>query len=83
MEKKSLDSDLQNLPACAVEFIKLVIRKMRYRRKVRRDVQAELAAHFEDEIKDCATDKEKEQKAQQLIAGFGDVKLLAVLLRRA
>jgi len=83
MEKKSSDTNLQNLPACAVEFIKLVIKKMRYRREVRLDVQAELAAHFEDELKDLATDDEKGQKAQQLIAGFGDVKLLAVLLRRA
>jgi len=56
---------------------------MRYRRKVRRDVQAELAAHFEDELKDCENDEDKEQKAKQLITEFGDVKLLAVLLRRA
>jgi len=75
--------DIEHLPACAAEFIKLVIKKMWYRRKVRQDVQAELAAHFEDELKDCASDKEKEQKAQQLITEFGDVKLLAVLLRRA
>ena len=44
---------------------------------------AELAAHFEDELKGCATDKEREQKARQLISEFGDAKLLAVLLRRA
>jgi hypothetical protein len=75
--------DLQSLPACAAEFIRLVIKRMRYRKKVRRDVQAELAAHFEDELKDCTTDKQKEQKAQKLIADFGDVKLLGVLLRRA
>jgi len=56
---------------------------MRYRRKVRRDVQAEFAAHFEDELKDCKTDENREQKAKQLITEFGDVKLLAVLLRRA
>ena len=83
MKQKQKDKLAENLPGCAVEFIRLVINKMRYRREVRQDVQAELAAHFEDEIKDCATDQEKEQKAQQLIAGFGDVKLLAVLLRRA
>jgi hypothetical protein len=71
------------LPVCATEYIKQVLKKMRYRRKVRQDVQAELAAHFEDELKDYATDEEKEQKAQQLIAEFGDVKLLAILLRRA
>jgi len=71
------------LPACAEEYIQLIVKKMRYRRKVRQDVQEELTAHFEDELKDCATDEDKEQKAKQLIAGFGDVKLLAVLLRRA
>jgi hypothetical protein len=75
--------DLQSLPACAAEFIKLVIKKMRYRKKVRRDVQAELAAHFEDELKDCKTDEDREQKAQHLIVEFGDVKLLGILLRRA
>jgi hypothetical protein len=44
---------------------------------------AELAAHFEDGLKDCKTDQEKEQRAKELIADFGDVKLLGVLLRRA
>jgi len=83
MVKKESDKLLSSLPSCAAEFIKLVIRKMRYRRKVRQDVQAELAAHFEDELKGCVTNEEKEQKAQQLIAEFGDVKLLAVLMRRA
>jgi hypothetical protein len=83
MSKGHKKTDLQNLPACAAEFIRQVLRKMRYRRKVTQDVQAELAAHFEDELKDYATDEEKEQKAQQLITNFGDVKLLAVLLRRA
>ncbi len=76
-------SQLNKLPACAKEYISQVLEKMRYRRKVTQDVQAELAAHFEDELRDYATDEEKEQKAQQLIAEFGDVKLLAVLLRRA
>jgi hypothetical protein len=71
------------LPACAEEYIKRVLKKMRYRRKVRRDVQQELTAHFEDELKDCKSEQDRQQKAQQLIAEFGDVKLLAVLLRRA
>lgn len=71
------------LPVPASEFIQLVIRKMRYHREVREDVRAELTAHFEDELKDCKGDSEREQKARQLIADFGDAKLLAVLLRRA
>ncbi|HUU16749.1 MAG TPA: hypothetical protein VMW72_06335 [Sedimentisphaerales bacterium] len=75
--------NLEHLPAGIVEFIRRVLKKMGYRRKVRQDVQAELTAHFEDEFKDCKTDEEKEQKAQQLITDFGDLKLLAILLRRA
>ncbi len=71
------------LPTSVAEYIKLIVKKMRYRRKVRRDVQEELTAHFEDELKDCKTDEDKQQKAGQLIAEFGDVKLLAVLMRRA
>ena len=78
-----IESKLTNLPACAVEFIRLVIKKMRYRRKVRADVMAELTAHFEDELKDCRNDEEREEKAQRLIEGFGDAKLLGVLMRRA
>ncbi len=84
MEKrKETESQFNRLPARATDFIKLIVNKMRYRRKVQQDVQAELVAHFEDELKDCAGDQEKEQKAQKLITEFGDVKLLAVLLRRA
>jgi len=83
MEKGHKKTDIRNLPDSAAKFINLVIKKMRYRKKVRRDVQAELEAHFEDELKDCKTDEQREQKARQLIAQFGDVKLLAILLRRA
>jgi hypothetical protein len=82
-EQKDTKTGFSELPACATEFIDSVIKKMRYRKKVRRDVQAELTAHFEDELKDCKTNEQREQKARQLIAGFGDVKLLAILLRRA
>jgi len=83
MAKKLSDNQLQNLPKCAAEFIKLVIKKMRYRKSVRREVTAELAGHFEDELKECANDEEKQQKAEKLIAEFGDAKLLGILLRRA
>ncbi len=73
----------QNLPACVVDFIQQLLKKMRYRRTIRQDVQAELTAHFEDELKDCMTDEQRQEEAQQLITDFGDVKLLGVLLRRA
>ena len=75
--------DRKSLPASAVSYIRRLLKKMRYRRKVRDDVEAELKAHFEDELKDCKSSQEKEQKAQQLITDFGDIKLLAILLRRA
>ncbi|MEN6425203.1 MAG: hypothetical protein ABFE13_07560 [Phycisphaerales bacterium] len=71
------------LPACATEFIGRVTKKIRYRRKVRQDVQAELTAHFEDELRDCADAQERERRAKKLIEEFGDAKLLAVLCRRA
>jgi len=83
MAKKLQKADLQSLPVCVSEFIKQVIKKMRYRKKVQADVAAELIAHFQDELKECSTDGQKEQKAQLLIDGFGDIKMLAVLLRRA
>ncbi len=83
METQEKQSYLRRLPDSAAAFINRIIKKMRYRKKVRSEVMAELAAHFEDELKDCTTDEQKQQKTQQLITGFGDVKLLAVLLRRA
>ena len=51
--------------------------------KARRDVQAELTAHFEDAVRDCATAEEKESRARELIEGFGDARLLASLCHRA
>ena len=83
MAKEQENRKLQNLPACVGEFIRRVVEKMRYRKKVRQDVQDELTVHFEDELKAYKTDEDRRAKAQQLITDFGDVKLLAVLLRRA
>jgi len=82
-KQNETEGKLSQLPVSAADFIKIVIKKMRYRKKVRREVLAELAAHFEDELSECKTVDEKEQKAQQLINEFGDAKLLGVLLRRA
>jgi gas vesicle protein len=74
---------LVSLPENAGNLIKSIIGQMRYRKKVQDDVMAELAGHFEDELRDCKTNEEREQKARRLIEDFGDAKLLAVLLRRA
>ncbi len=83
MRKKQKDKSFNDLPPCVAEYINLVIKLMRYRRKVRDEVKTELAAHFEDALKDCKDDDEKEKKAQKLITEFGDAKMLAVLTRRA
>ena len=77
------DKTFENLPNSAVEYINLVIKNMRYRKKARDEVREELFDHFEVYLKDCTANEEKEQKAQQLISEFGDPKLLAVLMRRA
>jgi hypothetical protein len=83
MKKKLPQIDLNNLPSSAAEYIKKVIRKMRYRRRVQADVMSELESDFESELKECTDDQQKEQKAQELLDQFGDVKMLAALLRLA
>lgn len=83
MEKQDNHYTPQSLPPCAAEYIAQVVRRVRYRKKVRRDIAAELTAHFEDELRGCASDEERETKARQVIEGFGDPKLLGILCRRA
>jgi hypothetical protein len=83
MESKPDESRGTDLPPCVSEFIRRVVRRMWYRRRARRDVQAELTTHFEDAVRECATPEEKERRVRELIEGFGDVKLLAALCHRA
>jgi hypothetical protein len=74
---------LPELPSCASEYITSVVCRVRYRKRVRRDIAAELTAHFEDELRNCTTAEERDARARQVIEGFGDPKLLAILCRRA
>ena len=83
MATKNKKEQTQGIPECAADFIKQIVKKMRYRRKICREVQAELTAHFEDELKDCKSEQERKEKAGTVIAEFGDVKMLAILMRRA
>ncbi len=71
----------EKLPDVVSEYIESVIKKMRYKKKVRAEVRAELAGHFADALKECV-DENKEQTAKELIEGFGDARMLAVLIRR-
>ena len=82
MEDKSDENRGTDLPPCTTEFIRQVVREMGYHRRARQEVEAELTAHFEDELRSCTEAQEKEQKARRLIEEFGDAKLLAVLCRR-
>lgn len=76
------DNCSENLPQVAAEYIESVIKKMRYRKKVRNEVRAELTGHFEDALKDCTSEQDKLQKVREMITEFGDFKLLAILIRR-
>lgn len=77
------DPSPQHLPACVIEYISHVIRRMRYSRSARREVKQELLDHFTDALADCPDPQERQRLAETLIADFGDAKLLATLLRRA
>jgi len=72
-----------NLPPSAAEYIRLVTKKVGYKRKVRNEIRDELIAHFEDALAPFADPTEKDQKAKALITEFGDPKLVATLARRA
>jgi hypothetical protein len=80
MEKQKCD--FNQLPSIAAQYIDRVIRKMGYRRKIRREVRQELADHFIDALRDCRDENDRQQLAQNLIESFGDAKLLAKLIRR-
>jgi len=83
MDRSNRDRPADLLPDCAAAFIDLVTEKIRYRKKVRQEVRGELVAHFEDELRDNASEQDREQKARRLVAEFGDPKVLAALVRRA
>ncbi len=75
------DAPSGNLPACVTEYVRLVIRKMGYSRDARREVRQELIDHFTDALADCPAE-DRQKRAEQLIAEFGDAKMLATLIRR-
>ena len=76
-------NESEDLPGIVGDYIDSVIRKMRYRRKVRRQVRGELTAHFCDALANCETTEKQEQRAKELIPEFGDTRLLAKLIRRS
>ena len=75
-------NNTENLPIVAETFIDVVIKKMRYKKKVRNEVRQELVAHFADALRSCQTDEEKTSVAKEMITDFGDPKILAILITR-
>jgi hypothetical protein len=77
------DPQETRLPDCAIAFIDQLIKRIRYRNKVRQEVRQELVGHFEDELGQCPDEQARQEKARQLIQEFGDPKIVASLIRRA
>ena len=70
------------LPKIALDFIDAVVKKVRYRKKIRQEVRQELTDHFYMALKDCTTDAAKLEAAEEVISEFGDPKMLGSLIRR-
>ena len=71
-----------DLPVCVVQYVDAVVGKMRGRRRVRREVQRELTDHFVDALRECSSDADRHSRAEHVIEGFGDPRVLARLIRR-
>jgi len=72
----------EKLPEVVTEYINAVVKQIKYRKSVRAEVRQELEAHFADALHGCESEDERQKRARALIAGFGEVKLLAKLIRR-
>ena len=75
-------TEFNDLPENVQDFIKSVVKKVRYRKKVRTDVFEELVTHFVDELADIADAEQRQQVAEEIIAGFGEPEVLAKLIKR-
>ena len=75
------DTRYEHLPRIAADYIRATVKKVRYSRRVRREVAQELIDHFTDSLHGCDGD-EKDRRASELVEQFGDPKTLARLIRR-
>jgi hypothetical protein len=80
---RKLEQEFAELPGCVIDYVRRVVKMIGYRRKVRRDVEAELLGHFADALRHCPSPQDASARAEQLVAEFGDAQLLARLCRRA
>jgi len=77
-----MEPEKSSLPQIVLDYVESVTRKVKHSPKVRHDVRAELLAHFEDALRGVQDRANRQKKAEELIREFGEVKLLAVLIRR-
>ncbi len=82
-EKPIVSQGFDGLPRPVGALIDAIIESMRYRRSVREDVRQELTDHFTDALAGCETEEQKAARVKELLADFGDVELLGILMRRA
>lgn len=82
-EKPISSQGFEGLPRHVAGLIDAIIESMRYRRSVREEVRQELTDHFTDALAGCETEEQKTARVRELLADFGDVALLGILMRRA
>ena len=80
--RKIRTQGIEHLPESIAELIDGIIDVMKYRRSVRADVRQELVDHFTDALAYCENEFEKQKRIGELVAEFGDIKLLGALIRR-
>ncbi len=75
-------TEFDDLPGNVQGFIKAVVKKVRYRKKVRADVFRELVTHFVDELDDIDDAEQRQQVSEEIIVEFGEPKILGKLIRQ-
>ena len=73
---------LENFPPQLAEYIRKVAKRIRFSRRVQREVIAELTDHFSQALRECDSDEDRQQRTDELIAQFGDASVLGALIRR-
>ena len=74
--------EFDDLPGNVREFVEAVVKKIRYRKRVRADVFRELVGHFVDELDGIDDAAQRQQVGEEIIAGFGEPDVLGKLIRR-
>jgi len=77
-----MEQRTEDLPQVLVDLVEMLARKAGGSRRVRLEVAEELTGHFADALGDFKSKAAREESALKLIESFGDVKMLAKLIKR-